>query len=147
MSDSLVVRLLGLEDYDRFMSVWRSAGLHSLRPKGRDSRAAIARQLATGTHTLLGLELKGELVAVVLATHDGRKGWINRLCVQPLYRRRGYGALLVAEAERVLRDQGMTVIAALIEPGNDASLALFSNLGYVESTGLHYVSKRDSEDA
>ncbi len=147
MSDGIVVRLLGLEDYDRFMDVWRSAGLRSLRPRGRDSRAAIAQQLATGTHTLLGLEFKGELVAVVLATHDGRKGWINRLCVRPKYRRRGYGARLVAEAERVLRAQGMTVIAALIEPGNDVSLTLFSKLGYVESPGLHYVSKRDSEDA
>lgn len=147
MSDDIAVRLLGLDDYERMMDVWRSAGLHSLRPRGRDSRAAIAQQLATGTHTLLGLECEGELVAVVLATHDGRKGWINRLCVRPGYRRRGYGARLVAEAERVLRDQGMTVIAALIEPGNDASLALFSELGYVESPGLHYVSKRDSEDA
>jgi GNAT superfamily N-acetyltransferase len=147
MSDGIVVRLLGLEDYDRFMDVWLPAGLHSLRPKGRDSRAAIAQQLATGTHTLLGLEFKGELVAVVLATHDGRKGWINRLCVRPKYRRRGYGARLVAEAERALHEQGMTVIAALIEPGNDVSLTLFSKLGYVESPGMHYVSKRDSEDA
>lgn len=147
MLDGVVVRLLDLDDYDRVMAVWRSAGLHSLRPNGRDSRAAVARQLATGTHTLLGLEFEGDLVAVVLATHDGRKGWVNRLCVRPAYRRRGYGALLVAEAERVLRDQGMTVIAALIEPGNDVSVALFSKLGYVESPGLHYVSKRDSEHA
>lgn len=147
MSDDIIVRILGMDDYNRFVAVWRAAGLHSLRLHGRDSRAAMARQLATGTHTLLGLELKGQLVAAVLATHDGRKGWINRLCVLPRYRRRNYGALLVAEAERVLREQGMTVIAALIEPGNDASLALFSKLGYVESPGLHYVSKRDNEDA
>jgi ribosomal protein S18 acetylase RimI-like enzyme len=128
------------------MSVWQRAGLHSLRPRGRDSREAMARQLASGTHTLIGLEQRGELIGVVLATHDGRKGWINRLAVLPEHRRQGHATRLVAEAERVLRAQGMTVIGILVEAGNDASLALFGNLGYVELPGgTHYLSKRDSE--
>jgi ribosomal protein S18 acetylase RimI-like enzyme len=129
------------------MSVWRRAGLHSVRPRGRDSRGAFERQLGAGTHALLGLEVDGELVGVVLVTHDGRKGWINRLAVVPECRGRGYAKRLVAEAERVLQAMGMTVIAALIEPGNQASLELFSRLGYVELEGMHYLSKRDSPDA
>jgi len=148
MSGEITVRTLTLEDYDRWMSVWQRAGLHSIRPKGRDSRDAFARQLAGGTHTMIGLELSGELIGVVLATHDGRKGWINRLAVLPEYRRQGYASRLVVEAERVLRAQGMTVIAALIEPGNDVSLVLFTKLGYVEPPDdMHYLTKRDSEDA
>jgi len=148
MSGEITVRTLTLEDYDRWMSVWQRAGLHSIRPEGRDSRDAFARQLAGGTHTMIGLELSGELIGVVLATHDGRKGWINRLAVLPEYRRQGYASRLVAEAERVLRAQGMTVIAALIEPGNDVSLVLFTKLGYVEPPDdMHYLTKRDSEDA
>ena len=35
-------------------------------------------------------EAGGELVGVVLGTHDGRKGWINRLAVAPAYQRRGH---------------------------------------------------------
>jgi len=148
MSDESTIRTLGLEDYDRWMSLWQRARLHSIRPRGRDSREAFARQLASGTHTMIGLELCGELVGVVLTTHDGRKGWINRLAVLPEYRRMGYATRLVAEAERVLRAQGMTVIAVLIEPGNDVSLELFTKLGYVEFPGgMHYLSKRDSEEA
>lgn len=145
MSES--VRCLSLDDYERWMSVWQRAGLHSVRPLGRDSRLAFERQLATGTHTMLGLEREGELVAVVLLTHDGRKGWINRLAVLPEWRGRGYAKRLVAEAERVLQEQGMTVIALLIEPGNTASLRLFARLGYVETQGMHYLSKRDDPDA
>ncbi len=54
--------------------------------------------------------------------------------------------LLVAEAERVLREQGMHVIAALVESGNVPSLSLFHKLGYVEiDSGIHYLTKRDSE--
>jgi len=46
----------------------------------------------------------------------------------------------------VLREQGIHVIAALIEPGNAASLALFRKAGYAEMK-VHYLSKRDSADA
>ena len=146
--DQVGIRILRLEDYDRWMSVWQRSGLHSIRPHGRDTREAFARQLATGTHIMIGLDVSDELVGVALATHDGRKGWINRVAVLPEYRRRGYASRLVTEAERVLREQGMTVIAALIEGGNEASLRLFDTLGYVElQGGTHYVSKRDREDA
>jgi ribosomal protein S18 acetylase RimI-like enzyme len=147
MWDDITVRRLGLEDYPRWMSLWQRAGLHSVRPLGRDSREAMAGQLAGGAHTMLGLERDGELLAVVLATHDGRKGWINRLTVLPEHRRRGYATRLVREAEDVLRAQGMQVISALIEPGNEASLAFFRRTGYVESEGMHYLSKRDRGEA
>lgn len=142
------IRCLGMEDYDDLLALWRRAGLHSLKPSGRDSREAVARQLASGVQTILGLEVAGELVGAVVATHDSRKGWINRLVVDPDYRRRGYGAQLIAAAEDVLREQGMRVIAALVESDNPASLALFRKEGYVEiDSGIHYLSKRDSEEA
>ena len=147
MGEETTVRVLSLNDYERWMEVWQRAGLHSVRPQGRDSRQSFARQLASGTHTVIGLEVAARLVGVVLATQDGRKGWINRLAVLPEYRRRGYATHLVAEAERALHEQGLTVIAALIEPENDASLALFRRLGYLEAVGMHYVSKRESGEA
>jgi ribosomal protein S18 acetylase RimI-like enzyme len=148
MPEQLVLRRLTLDDYDRWMSVWERAGLHSVRPVGRDSREAFARQFASGTHTMIGLELHRELIGVVLATHDGRKGWINRLAVLPEHQHRGYATLLLAEAERVLTEQGITVIAALIERGNEPSLALFGKLGYVElPEGIHYLTKRPGPDA
>jgi ribosomal protein S18 acetylase RimI-like enzyme len=147
MSEQIQVRVLSLTDYERWMRVWEQAGLDSVRPRGRDSRKAFSRQLASGTHTMIGLEVGTNLVGVVLATQDGRKGWINRLAILPEHRCRGYATRLVTEAERALKEQGMTVIAALIEPENDASLALFRKLGYTEAAGMHYVSKRDSATA
>ncbi len=142
------IRTLGIEDYDRLMALWQRAGLHSLRPQGRDSREAIARQLATGVQTILGLEVDGRLVGVVVATHDSRKGWINRLAVDPDFRRRGYGLRLIRAAEEVLKSQGIEVIAALVESDNAASLALFQKAGYQEiDPGMHYLTKRDRDEA
>jgi len=137
-----------LDDYDALLELWHASGLHSLRPRGRDSRAALARQLASGVQTILGLEVDAQLIGAVVATHDSRKGWINRLTVHPSHRRRGYASQLIAAAERTLREQGIGVIAVLIESDNDASLALFLRAGYLAcDPGMHYLSTRDNPDA
>ena len=145
--DKVRIRRLGLDDYERLLALWQRAGLHSLKPQGRDSRASLTQQLASGIQTILGLEVNGQLVGAVVATHDSRKGWINRLAVDPDHRRRGYAARLVSEAEQVLREQGMHVIATLVENDNPSSLALFHKAGYVEiDSGIYYLTKRDSDD-
>jgi ribosomal protein S18 acetylase RimI-like enzyme len=122
-------RELGLDDYDVLLDLWKRAGLHSLKPHGRDSVEAVSRQLDSGVQPMLNLEIDGRLVGAVVAIHDSRKGWINRLTVDPAYRRRGYGARLVRAAEEVLHDQDIRIIAALVEGDNQASLVLFERCG------------------
>lgn len=145
---AVTLRTLGLEDYDRWVELWRRAGLDTVRDKGRDGRESMARQFASGRVVMLGREDDGVLAGVLLVTHDERKGWLNRLAVLPEYRHRGYAGRLVRAAEDWLRGQGVQIFSALIEPHNDASLAMFKTLGYVEPPEpLHYVSRRDSPDA
>jgi ribosomal protein S18 acetylase RimI-like enzyme len=145
------IRTLGINDYTAVMDLWKRSGLSSLRPDGRDSREAFVQQLRPGTsaiggfgcQTVLGLENEGQLIGVIIATHDGRKGWINRLAVDPDHRRRGYAKQLIAAAEDSLRARGITVIAALIKGENEASLTLFQQLGYQLHDDVFYVSKRE----
>ncbi len=141
------IRRLDIADYDELIALWKRSGLHSLKTQGRDSRTSLKKQLTSGVQTTLGLEIDGALVGVVVATHDSRKGWINRLAVAPEHRGNGYGAQLITAAEAVLREQGISVIAALVVANNAASLSLFKKMGYVEiDPGIHYLSKRESDD-
>jgi len=145
--DNVTIRRLGLDDYDELLALWRRSGLHSLRLQGRDSPASIARQLASGVQTILGLEVDSQLVGTVLVTHDSRKGWLNRLAVDPDHRRKDHAARLIAAAEELLHEQGIHIIAALVEHDNAPSLALFQKAGYAEiDSGIHYMTKRDSDD-
>jgi ribosomal protein S18 acetylase RimI-like enzyme len=133
-------------DYDDVLALWQRAGL-PVRAEGRDAPAAFARQMASGLQRVIGLRANGALVAVAVLTHDGRKGWINRLAVDAAYRRQGLARRLVAEAERwFTQDVGLEVWAALIERHNEASLLLFEKLGYGQPD-VAYVSKRMRYDA
>ena len=141
-----VIRDFRIEDYDRLTALWKEAGL-GYRPRGRDSRRRIEAELKTGTSIFLLAEMDGHMVGSVIGTHDGRKGWINRLAVHPSYRHRGLAKKLVAEVEDRLSQVGLEVIACLIQKENTASLQLFQSLGYERMSDIVYLSKRKSPEA
>jgi ribosomal protein S18 acetylase RimI-like enzyme len=140
------LRRLTIDDYEAMLALWQRAGLHTIKPTGRDSRSEFEKQFAGG-QIAIGLEEDRKLIGVVIVTSDTRKGWINRLAIDPDYRRKGYGEQLIHAAEETLREAGLHMTAAFIEDSNAASLGLFEKLGYVPHPTVVYVSKRDSADA
>ena len=148
MSDPNQITLhdLGTEEYDELLALWERAGL-PVRPEGRDAPDQFARQMADRRQRVVGLRASAKLIAAVVLTHDGRKGWLNRLAVDPAYRRRGLAGRLIAEAERwFTEDQGLEIWAALIEGENQDSQALFAALEY-QRHDVVYVSKRTRPEA
>jgi GNAT superfamily N-acetyltransferase len=145
-SNQIILHDLGTDEYDELLALWERAGL-PVRPEGRDAPDRFARQMVDGRQRVVGLRADAKLIAAVVLTHDGRKGWINRLAVDPAYRRRGLAGRLVAEAERwFVEDQGLEIWAALIEGANRDSQALFDVLDY-HRHDVVYVSKRTRPEA
>jgi len=135
-----VIRSLGPKDVPAVHRLWTEAGL-PYHPEGRDSAERMAEELASGGTLLLGAFVGASLAGVVLATDDGRKGWINRLAVAPPFRRMGLGARLIAACEEVFESRGRGIVACLIEDWNGPSLALFQREGYVLRKDIFYLRK------
>ncbi len=138
------IRRLVPDDYEKIIELWKVAGL-PYKPKGRDSKESIEKQMKENPEFFIGVFVGDKLVGTVVASFDGRKGWINRLAVHPKYRRRGIGELLIKKAEAVLKEKGAWIISALVEKENEPSLNLFRKCGYKISNDVIYVSKRDSD--
>jgi ribosomal protein S18 acetylase RimI-like enzyme len=143
--DTLVLRAVTVDELPLLHSLWDQAQLE-YRPKGRDTIENLKRELSENPGGFIGAFLNGQLIGFVLASDDGRRGWINRLAVHPDYRGQQVGERLIAEAERVLHAQGRQIIAALIEEHNTHSQNLFKRVGYLVMPEVLYFSKRASWD-
>lgn len=140
-----LIRPLDATDYDDLIALWDRSGL-PYRPRGRDSRDAIANEVKRMETCFLGMFDGDKMIGAIIGTSDGRKGWINRLAIDPDYRGKRLAGFLIEECEKALREQGLKVIAALIEEENLPSIAAFKRAGYHYHPDIYYFSKRETDD-
>jgi len=138
-------RRLTLDDYDDMIRVWNVAGL-PVRPNGRESRQMLGAEIARDHCAFFGVFDSDRLVGLVIANYDGRRGWINRLAVDPDYRGLGLAVELIEKGEEFLSRYGEGLVCALVEEPNYPSMALFEKCGYVCFNEVKYWSKRPRPD-
>ena len=141
----LTIRKMNITDYDDLIRLWNEAGL-PYRPNGRDRKNKISEELKNPTTNILLMEYAQNMIGSIFATHDGRKGWINRLVITPEFRNRGLAQKLIAKAENFLIQQGIEIITCLIEDWNEQSMKLFQKTGYKKHTDIIYFTKRLNPD-
>ena len=135
------IEVLTDRDYDALVDLWTAAGL-SYRPAGRDAHEALLAQMALPYCRFFGARAaSGGLIGAVIANHEGRKGWINRLAVRPSARRTGLAQALVGACEEWLHGEGIGLVAALVEGDNESSQRLFEACGYDRDDTLVYFRK------
>ncbi len=145
-SKQIKIRTLTIKDYTTMINLWKRADL-PFKPKGRDSKRMVEKQMKAFPEFFIGAFHKDKLVGAVIGSYDGRlKGWINRLAVDPAYRGRGIAQQLISRTEEALEKCGAAIFGALIETPNEESVRLFQKMGYVAHKGILYVTKRKSQE-
>jgi predicted N-acetyltransferase YhbS len=139
------IRKLTINNYEEIIKLWARASL-PYKQKGRDGKEAIVAEMNANPEFFLGAFEDNRLVGMVIISCDMRKGWLNRLAVDPDYRHCGIAKALIAESEKILRKHGVRIFCALIEDYNTASKKLFNECGYLEHRDIIYFSKRDSSE-
>jgi predicted N-acetyltransferase YhbS len=139
------IQKLTINNYEEIIKLWTRASL-PYKQKGRDRKEAIAAEMRANPDFFLGAFEDNRLIGTVIISCDMRKGWLNRLAVDPDHRHCGIAKALIAESEKILRKRGVKILCALIEDWNTASKKLFNECGYVEHRDIIYFSKRDSNE-
>ena len=115
------------KDQDAVISLWRRCDL--IRP-WNDPVKDVRRKLGVRPDLFLVGELDGEVIACVMASYEGHRGWLNYLAVAPEHRRRGHARAIVAEAERLLLEAGCPKINLQIRTSNREVIEFYKGLGY-----------------
>lgn len=125
-------------DLDAVIGLWNACDLaRPWNPPARD----IAFCRSSGHGELFVAEAGGRIVGTAMAGHDGHRGWVYYVAVDPGHRHRALGRTLMSHAERWLADQGVPKVQLLIRETNTAVASFYERLGYAIEPRL-VMSKR-----
>lgn len=123
----LVIRPYAPLNAQEVIALWVECGLvKSWNNPQRD----IERKLAVNPEWFIVGMLDGQVVATCMAGYEGHRGWINYLAVHPDYRRQGFGAAMMAEAEDLLRAAGCPKINLQVRETNREVIEFYHSIGF-----------------
>lgn len=100
-----------------------------------------ARDSATSA-VLVGF-FEERLVASVMVGHDGHRGVLYYLAVDPAFQKRGFGKATVAAAEAWLRERGVWKINLMVRSENEKAGRFYERLGYTVNPVLSFGKRID----
>jgi len=131
------IRLISIADYDAVFALWNACegvGLNELD----DSREGIDKFLKRNPDTCFAAEENGEIIGVIMAGNDGRRGYIYHTAVNPNCRGRKIGAALVEAAVDALRKEGISKTALVVFNTNGIGNAFWERMGFTVREDLIY---------
>jgi ribosomal protein S18 acetylase RimI-like enzyme len=96
--------------------------------------------------TILLGRVSGAIAASVMVGHDGHRGWVYYVAVDPDHRGKDYGRLIMAAAEDWLRERGIAKLMLLVRSDNAKVQAFYEALNYFEQDRILYAKWLDGRE-
>jgi ribosomal protein S18 acetylase RimI-like enzyme len=130
-------------DVAQIIALWERCAL--TRP-WNDPAADIALARRDQNATVLVGRVAGEIVGSVMVGHDGHRGWVYYVSVDPDHRGSGYGRAIMAAAEDWLRARGIPKLQLLVRRANAKVQAFYETLDFAEQETIVYGKWLDGRD-
>ena len=134
-----------IEDADvaAVIALWQRCGL--TRP-WNDPAADIALARRGPNSTVLIGRDGGAIVATAMVGHDGHRGWVYYVAVDPDRRASGHGRAIMTAAEEWLRQAGIPKLQLLVRRDNAKAGAFYQSIGYEEAETIVFAKWIDGRE-
>lgn len=121
-------REMRIEDYEDSIALWnRTEGMGL---SSADSRESIQLYLERNQGFSQVAVNNGGVIGTLLSGHDGRRGYLYHLAVEPEFRGQSIASKLVNQALASLRDAGIQRAHIMVLDTNDTGKAFWSRMGW-----------------
>ncbi|MBR6385505.1 MAG: GNAT family N-acetyltransferase [Ruminococcus sp.] len=138
------IRVMTIDDYDGIAELWEESGENGTNTTD-DSREGIDKYLKRNPKTSFVALDNGKVVGMIMAGHDGRRGFIQHMLVSSEYRRQGIGRGLVESAMNALDNEGINKVALLVFNNNKQGNKFWERMGFTLREDIFYRNKNIHE--
>ena len=131
------IRVMTKDDYDGVFELWKNTPGMGLNTAD-DSREGIEKYLKRNPDTSFVAIHEGKIIGVIMAGHDGRRGYIYHTAVLQKFRGQGIGKELVDRATEALDREGINKIALVAFAENKIGNGFWDSIGFSERDDLVY---------
>jgi ribosomal protein S18 acetylase RimI-like enzyme len=139
----LTIKAIEDGDIADVIALWQRCG--STRAWNDPARDIAQARKDTNATVLLGRK-DGDLVASVLVGHDGHRGWVYYVTVDPDHRFKGYGRVIMTSAEDWLRARGIEKLQLMVRGDNAKVHAFYQSLGYYDQERVIFAKWLDGRE-
>ena len=132
-----MLQKMTIEDYEEVSALWHRIKGFSIRSID-DSREGVERFLKRNPDTSVVAREDGRVVGAILCGHDGRRGCLYHVCVDPDYRMRGIGKAMVVYAMNALKAEEISKVSLIAFTKNDIGNAFWNRIGWTRRLDLNY---------
>jgi len=115
------------DDFAACTALWQRCGLAVWY---NDPARDIALWQRSRNAEIFLAESAGAVVGSICCGHDGHRGWLYSVAVDPDHQHRGLGTRLVRKAEDWLGRQGILKVELMVREGNRKVIGFYAALGY-----------------
>jgi ribosomal protein S18 acetylase RimI-like enzyme len=133
MIGNIDTREFTIKDYDAALELWQR--VEGLEIAEGDDKEGVAQFLARNPGLSRVATDGSGTVGVALCGHDGRRGHIYHLAVDPTYRRRGLGKRLLDECLEGLHRTGVKRVIIMVADDNPRGREFWKRWGWEELPG------------
>jgi len=133
MSRKIEIREFSINDYDAAIELWQR--VEGLEIAEGDDRKGVAQFLARNPGLSRVATDGSGIVGVALCGHDGRRGHVYHLAVDPAYQGRGLGKRLLDESLADLRRTGVKRVIIMVADDNASGRQFWKRSGFEEISG------------
>lgn len=136
----MTIRTMTMADYDGVYQLWLNTPGMGLNTTD-DSPAGIAKYLRRNPDTCFVAEENEAIIGVIMAGHDGRRGYIYHTAVERTHRGQGIARKLADCAMAALEREGIHKVALVAFKRNETGNGFWERIGFEERNDLVYRNK------
>lgn len=130
------IRYMTIEDYDGVYALWLSIEGFAIRSID-DSREGIDRFLKRNPDMSVVAVEDGRIVGSILCGHDGRRGYLNHVCVAKEYRKHSIGTKMWKKAIEALKRENISKATLVAFTNNENGNHFWKDSGWTQRSDLN----------